>query len=694
MKRLSEIIESEYPDYTDLISNIKDAAKRLYSSVVEYSDEKINVVSHLADADGFGCQIMLHNGLELMLDSVWNGHTKVASDRIMSFVSDQESEDSATGVREKMGEGFYVISDLATLKPEHAQAIFGKGIIIDHHMPADFGEGFINANPSNHGFDGGNEVSASVGSALVMHYLFDLIEDYHNNVTIPKHADDRQAIRNVRKQIKQQRDALDYLTVFALAGSKADMQEDTGLNKAVYDYMIDRGVLEKVDFPHFGYSSKDLEKVLAQGSIPLNLKYHIASAKDITGMFAHQFGIHKFKERKDYHDTKLEDFLDDYKSLFVREFDSEDKSLLINRAKLNSMTAGEVEDFDARFVEIAGRSFLDIVYDDENRMSVYVKTDRQGKSYFAETDEDCFNDDLKEGDKRITSAKLLLRNLEIDPELPFAHQAGDLSGEEAEEVFADIKHKIDRLYRENIEAFCPEELRSFYLEKLDRDQYFITKKEGILAGQTIAELANMMTAMSKLEHGPDFMEVVNYEMAGNYGPEHMTKLEAVRDFHNQYKGCVYTGMSSMERWILQDSSKKPQDRICKEITPSGFYMEMPEIEEDNFQIDMRKMNGVLGGLAANVRLLPKNPAIFFTACEFEGMVDGEKQKLLKVSGRYQEHPMFYDPEFHDYKDIHLGEFMSQFGGGGHKGAAACVIKADEGEYFMMQAKKYLKQNGL
>lgn len=696
MKPLSEIIESEYPDYTDLVSDIKDAAKRLYSSVVEYSDEKINVVSHLADADGFGCQIILHKGLELMLDSVWNGNTQVDSHRIMSFSQDPESKDSAEGVKSKMGEGLYVISDLATLKPEEAQKHFGEGVIIDHHMPADFGPNFINANPSNHGFDGGAEVSASVGSALVMHYLFDMIEDYHQTVTIPDLGDDREAVRNVGKQIKSQRETLDFLTIFALAGSKADMQEDTGLNKALYDYMTERGVLEKIHYPHFGYSTKDMEKVVAQSSIPLNLKYTFATHKDITGMFAQKFGVHTFKERKDYNNTDLDDFLTDYKHLFVREYDDMDGSLLVNRASLNSMTASELEDFDLAFSRLAGASFFEIEYDEgSNVPQVNIRTDREGDFYFGETDEDCFSeDDIKKGDNRITAAKHLLRARGLDPEKAFSKQSEGLDGEEFLESQEDFRKQVHFLYADNIKAFCPPELREFYLKKLDQDQYFMTAKEGIVADRTIAELANMMTAMSKLEKGDEFMSILNYEVAGDLSSRHQSELESIKGFHNHYRLCVFLGMSQMENTILYDGSKKPEDRVCKKLLPNAFYMNIPEIDESKFTIDMRKMNGVLGGLAANVRLLPNNPSVLFTGHEYEGMYNGEKTSLIKISGRYPEHPMFYDPESTDYVDIHLGELMTPFGGGGHKGAAACVIRADEADHFMSQAKKYLKKNGL
>jgi hypothetical protein len=76
------------------------------------------------------------------------------------------------------------------------------------------------------------------------------------------------------------------------------------------------------------------------------------------------------------------------------------------------------------------------------------------------------------------------------------------------------------------------------------------------------------------------------------------------------------------------------------------------------EIDLRQMNGVFAGIACETNLLPSGKAIFLTGTTYSE--DGKG--FGKISGRATGSVR--------YDNIRIDKFMSYYGGGGHKAAAA------------------------
>jgi single-stranded DNA-specific DHH superfamily exonuclease len=105
------------------------------------------------------------------------------------------------------------------------------------------------------------------------------------------------------------------------------------------------------------------------------------------------------------------------------------------------------------------------------------------------------------------------------------------------------------------------------------------------------------------------------------------------------------------------------------------------LPESEFNADLETLTGVLGGLAANSRLLPDVHGTIFTGYEHKD--------LIKISGRI-------NPSFG--QEYHLGDLMNDshsvagitLGGGGHPGAASTVMQKSNKERFF----DYVSERGI
>ncbi len=266
MVELGDVIERNYLEYGDFMSSLKHPVKHCADFLSRcYSEEhSLNNISHMADADGLASLLINDIGFKIMKDYMGlNESPRINSLRIMGFSENEKSQDHPANIASKMGEGLYLISDIGTFGDSCVE-FFHNVINIDHHISTSNISTPLNINPHDYGIDGGLEISGSVASFLFLNRLFDELKDSEGCI------DTRIASNNKKKQ-----NLIDFLGIVALSGADADMQGPCGLNKSIYDYLEKRNIIQHVDSPFYGYSTKPLYKVVSESSIPFNLKYGI-----------------------------------------------------------------------------------------------------------------------------------------------------------------------------------------------------------------------------------------------------------------------------------------------------------------------------------------------------------------------------------------------------------------------------------
>lgn len=239
----------------------------LYTSMIK--GDEIKILSHLADADGLASQLVLDLGFKHVADYLGISQHSILSERIMQFSKDPSSEYHIANIKEILGDGFYVIADLATFDPTLAPSSLKDLLVIDHHPPKRGHERFYTINPHLRDIDGEKDCSGSIGSFLAV----DALMNYA--LTIELSAGENEKIIETSSKYKQ---SLDKLGIIALAGANADMQEIRGINSAVTKYLQQRKLLKIINHPFYGHATKPLNRVLMESTIPFNLKYAFNSS--------------------------------------------------------------------------------------------------------------------------------------------------------------------------------------------------------------------------------------------------------------------------------------------------------------------------------------------------------------------------------------------------------------------------------
>ncbi len=657
-KSLDEILK-DYPAYDGFIGSVDTASKWLYSILNDWKEENINIISHLADADGFGSQIVFHKGVERLLGFLGNTNKRVRSKRIMSFSEQEGSSQNLRSLcddfskqeeqelenkdclRNCLKNNKYIILDLATLNPACANKNLNDALIVDHHKPKQgFDPRFNIVNPHLNGIDGGKELSASMISTFIINRVYELVESEYSHDKAFKPA------------LKKLREDLDYISIFGIAGSKADMQEDIGLNKAMYEYLEGRGLLEKVNCPFYGYSTKESGKVFAQTSPMFNFMFRVPDKKDLNRKIARIFP-NLSSDRESLVDRLYNDFSRVFVSCDTNGSCS--SNLEVNVPYVDSLPVKDIIKLNVLFEELTGSRAIDVNYDngreDVSVCEPLVRSKFEG-----------FDDDVKDMSRRVVLSEEMIRSLKYDPEKYLSRQR-------------DLIDKFKEMIGQSLLAFGDRDDLEWSLAKLEGQQY-VSKLDKELTQTSISEIANSMTAMSKLECGELYMNAIDDVL--NSTPKRagvVSNTSAVLEKSREYREYVYRGMQSLEERML--SSNKELIKCDQRI----YFMNLDFLEEAfDGNIDLKKMNGVMSGIASNVKLLPGGKGIFFTGVSFNQDYEGKSQDLLKISGRATDSPM--------YEGVKINRFMEHYGGGGHGPAAACIIPKDRLDDFLKSISKF------
>ncbi|MCF7871915.1 hypothetical protein K9L97_02670 [Candidatus Woesearchaeota archaeon] len=589
----------------------------------------------------------------------------------MTISDNEEDENSITKIKERRGNGTYIFSDLSVMNPERLKQL-EEAIILDHHKPLKFEGKHQYINPCNYKIDGAKELSGSLLSGILLHYIKDeLIKD--ENVKLDK---------KIKKELNEK---IDYLTMFALAGSKADQQKDEGINKTIYEYYINNQKLQKEDSPFFGYFTKTISYAIAESQIPLNLKYDVANNEQ-RKKFLFSQGYKKIGESTEKIRNELE-------LLFV--IDINKKQTGINKIILDTISEEKIEKINKEFREQYNKNLIEIAENGERLI-----TNANGE-YIDPIIED-YKDDEKRHKQRIQLADRLLFELGITEE-----HMNDLKGTTRYKRYTLLGQLEKRLI-----AFSDPRKRKENHELFKEHQHIITdQKSKLLKNKSIAEIANEMTAYSKMgeideelqinnktikTYGQLFMEAIVIELEGKYDPDDEKQqivFKKLIDIKKQYNQTIHDGMELIEKWILNNDLKKLEQETLTEtysntenrsrlieIGKRAYLIQLDNLEtelEKNIEF-LRVMTGVFGGITAKSRILPEDYGVLFTSLE-------TKEGLYKISARTNKAPG---------QEIHLGEFYEKMtklkvteSGGGHPEAASCYIKKENLDKLGEQIKK-------
>jgi hypothetical protein len=275
---------------------------------------------------------------------------------------------------------------------------------------------------------------------------------------------------------------------------------------------------------------------------------------------------------------------------------------------------------------------------------------------------DDFTSDLKGHGDRVAKAGQLLGALGVTKDTKMC----DLpSGSKA-------KNRLMDAIRDNVHAFAEPELMPRFDSLLAESQYCMQQRDSrLMRSMSLSELANVMTALSKLGEGDNFCRAVDIEVNGRYSAEsvaHETLFEEIASTHTRYKRAVYSGMMAIEALMP----------TTLEVISDGIY-HLPLDKLCGGEIPIQVMTGVYGGLVAGTRGLPGHHGILLTSYPI-----GEKRR--KISGRVNLFPG---------QTVHLGDFFRQQAelgiaesGGGHSTAAACKIRTSKFGELVASATSY------
>jgi hypothetical protein len=617
MRGLVKILESERDErFSKLLAHAKDVSSSIPKRLAYGSEEgNIFLYTHKADADGFGSLIVLKFGLEKIIG--FSGSlAEINSLRLMDYNMSEinKFETGKNGLNK-----IRIFADIPTVPSE---AICSETIVLDHHPLKSTSQRGMVLNPHAYGIDGESQLSGSLLSLLTMALM---------NADVQKHVDG--ASPNEMRKIDAN---LDYLMIYALAGAAADQQVTTGANAPFSKYAEEKGFVKKVNVPFYGYYTKPLKKVLAESSIPFNLKYNIPAQRKLRNLF-------------DGYGIKSHSSLDSLISKFGLIFAEDDSGKLgLNKQYISGLSPNSLTDLDnlLRASVSGGSSGEGLTFEKLQSKLSYVFED--------------YWDDHKLSEKRIEKAAKILSANHLDSEMTLAM----LKNPEA----------VKALFADNIYAFSDPKQRHHFRKLLAQPQYLLrVENSELMKGLSLSELANTMTAISKFEEDPCYMEAIDIELnLGSKAPSlsQMVYFQKIKKIVDDYHFAIFNGMNSIEKQIFTGDA-------LKELSPMIHYLDLNFLSTG--RVPLPKMTGVYGGVICSNRMLPGNYGLLFTSCNLSN-------DLMKISGRLN---------LGDNNNVNLGSFFKEMvardiviSGGGHKSAAACVLPKKNFKLFGEAVKDY------
>ncbi len=670
-----EAIATGHPDYCEggdqdgLFGSARGLATHFLDKAKSGTLEAL-IAAHGADADGFGFETVMRlleetlrlAGIDTQFDYV----------RPMRYHEEEHEHGYATlGERHK---GKFLISgdvggaDLTTLGEQ-----FREGIIIDHHpVKGEPGKGFRQLNPIDHGY-GGNTLSGAGAGYL----FFDAVREQLEQ-------DGAFRTKEAQKEVERLgRTAL----VAALAGSNADRIDEQGVTRLLYEQAKEWKLLRETGIGAYGYTTKQIHKVLAESSIPANLQYPVLRRQQFLHGLAGSLGKESFTSDEVSVANRL---YKEHRTLFMQQYRSVDGGLRVDESaiEVNLLNAQALKQEEIDEVNKALRSLgarTDVLVREEviDWLGVLEVVSVDPSAGIRPSEFRSFTDDVYETEERCKTANRTitqqLRSLEKEAQgleklLKTPNLAEALLGEKRLcDLTPDELGLLKRWWRENIESYADPFKREGMIADLDRPNY-LTEGKGLtplLAGRTLAELGNVMTAISKTGLRDHFIDALI--LPGERGEDAERK---VHDAHKLYRTIIYEGLRAAEHRLLEKGSfaKEIADRVylldfsfleetINDVAERHYERGSLLTKEEIGNLDLKTLVGVFAGILTNTRKMPEHYALVFAYVpdleQVERGIDG-----IKLSGRVSERADDIFP------GLHLGEDFLVYDGGGHAGAAA------------------------
>lgn len=630
-------------DYISYLDDLNKGSNWIFDRVNNswWSDTPY-VITDSKDADGLAAQVVFKKGLEQILEFFGN-HAKIDSHRIGRFTKELEEGgelEHLPTVLELEPEKDFIISDLGSLESEMANGYVSDLLFVDHHgVRSGFDEHFVTINPNKHQIDGGRELSSAMQATMLLNMVYDRIEAENSS-----NGDER-----IKSNLNKLRDRLDLISLIGLAGASADMQKEEGLNSVLFEYLEDRRIIEKYNSPFYGINSKSANKVMAQSDPVFNFKYFVPDREELEGVFNKEFHSLNRSDK-----SKLSELYDKFRWVFTTENlkKGSSSSPKVNMVYLNSLSNDEVSELNSLVSSLTGNNLV------EHTSGGLALTTRFGESKF-----EGFTDNLVSNEKKIPIATDILKNAKVKGKKRSFDPDGSIGKQ------SELSDYLVSKFEDSVIAFGDVTERDYNLAKLRREQYVSTYALDII-GTSVAELANSMTALSKLGYGDVFLDAIEELIdLGENSPKSLgkTNIDRVLEEHHKYRLSVYNGMTAFTEKL---SDSKVIQRIGNQSSRL-VYCDMSFLEgEIAAEMPLEKVNGVFLGIAANTQILPGGKVIAFGGVPVE--INGKE--YVKISGRAT--------DCSEYIDINIRSLMEKYGGGGHKQAAACVIPQNKLDDFL------------
>ncbi len=659
------------PEQRQLLESARHAADSIYNFFLEEQEEqeskqkrKAVILAHGADADGFAAGLNLHLLTDII--TTLNPDVQTATEWPMRLQSTGKESYEAIAQRHGNNEGtFYLIADIGGADYDEVSAYFRRGVVMDHHHNhGELSDAFISVNPHDVGLEG-SDLSGAGASYLVLDAFLERIKTDAKTLGLTK---------QVLKEFEhRQQQAL----ITTLAGSSAD-RITKGMTTHLHTQARAWKLIKPFDIGTFGIARKPLVKVIRESTVHANSRFPLLTKREFLKALRYILKKQSFTPQE-------EELAQELYNSFGRGYDGEqftpaifmqqpkerefgphsglEKKLYLNPMNIQQLHPEEIAEVNTLWEKLTGQQLL-------TQEGDLVRPDGLEAADF-----EGFTDDM-EDEKVIAALMTSLRRELADllsersaegrglscPELSerdFLFHPINNYGEDTRTLIKDWWLRKVAQYADPLQR---EEMKRLLLDKNYVIQNIPTLP-ALFSLQTVAELGNLMTALSKLQLRHFFFDLDNVQVG-----------KKIQDAHQVYRTLICRSL------VTASFRKTTDERFLTKIQERVYFLDFHFLNKtvkkvlDNASVtttlsreelqhfDPRTIVGPIAGILSNNRYLSEHYVLLLA-----GVPDPECQDGYKVSVRLSELGT-------GIFNVHLGEVLLPLGGGGHPGAASVRLR--------------------
>ena len=618
-------------------------------------DRQIIAVSHNADGDGASGDAVEHGmaALGAICSPEISKYVHWSFERVMRLSSEPNDPESVQQIvaRTRNRPTLYLFSDVGSSELDAIKAHTRRAIVMDHHpLRGTPGKQVLVVNPYRQGLEG-NQLSGGEETFIVFHYL--MWTALRNN---PFRLD-----QGKKKQVKILERSL-LLT--ALGGANADQIGSDGMNQVLYRYAENLGLLTRCEIGGFGHSTKDVAKMVAQTLPFVNCKYPVNRLKQFRRALAGSITNGRNLSLSPQAQEIADRLYDTYRGVFMLQFKRpeaghysglNDRRLFFNMQNIQFLDDEELADINGALNRLGiTESPLSRIeeWDDEGKKDrVVISPDSSvHPSEFYHYSDD-FRGNMAKREEIITQRlpvmvdELLneMRNRENTFPLikSLAPPKGKKSVYERKPRAADFTEGelevIKRLCSEIVVQYGDPFQQQEYLDAIQGPNFIIKERRSDVPlaywGKTVAEVGNLLTAMSKLRQREALLQALPWTRA----PKE-ERVQILEHIHKIYRRIIAFSSSRFESLV---------ERIAQPIGEGIYYVPLEQVmaakykvatmcerEHDYAGADLARnlpdaaMNGVILGVGIEAGLFPEIYAMVFGSVPIS--LEGKAAKKTSV----------------------------------------------------------------